>query len=607
MSPVSFRDPVAADLRLTSRVSRLFFALCVCFVAAEIWLTIASHEPRLSQWSALAALIVAGLGCTLYLALRTEETAPGTYFVLGFAATTRLIPLFAQPLFDDDYFRFLWDGYQLIHGESPYSSSPAANFARTDLSEPWHDVLAQINHPEVPTIYGPFLQAIFALAVSLGGAQPVGLQAVFCGVDLMLIGVLLRFGIAPQWVMMYVVNPLVIKEICFSLHPDGVIAAALSFAVLSLARQRVVMSGLWTAAVVCAKPPLGLLVFALNARNTLHREALLFAVVIAIALYLPFMLGGTDPFVGLKTFAQDWRFNALGFSVFEWTAGAQARAVLAVCYVLAGLGLAVVVSRYQVDTATALALWLAVIVTLSPAVNPWYWLPLLPLTVIARQTRGKGLVTPWVGSFALLLAYANGALLSEIGVPSTLAPFEVHPAARVIESVLIASALGYDFLGVWRDRDGCVLKVKTTMQARMQLLLFIVALIPPALLRWLLRWHFKTVQQQAPMSLARCLTTVPVLLLDVRTHDEFESGHLAGAIHVNDTGSAQRLIHDFRLNTPNGQIVAYCTVGYRSAQLAERLTSLGCVNVKNLQGGVWAWIAAGQPVKTRQNASCRLR
>ena len=157
---MSFRDPVAADLRLTPRVSRLFSALCVCFVAAEVWLVIASHGTRLSQWSALAALIVVGLGCTLCLALRKQQSAPGAYFVLCFALATRLIPLFAQPLFDDDYFRFLWDGYQLIHGVSPYSSSPAANFARSDISEPWHDVLAQINHPDVSTIYGPFLQAI---------------------------------------------------------------------------------------------------------------------------------------------------------------------------------------------------------------------------------------------------------------------------------------------------------------------------------------------------------------------------------------------------------------------------------------------------------------
>ena len=450
---MSFRDPVAADLRLTPRVSRLFLACCICLIAAEVSLAIASHGTRFSPWPSLAALVTSGLACTLWLALRRDPPAPGIGFVLCFAAATRLIPLMAHPLFDDDYFRFLWDGYQLIHGVSPYASAPAANLARTDLPEAWLDVLAQINHPEVPTIYGPFLQAIFAFAVSVGGAQPIGLQLMFCGVDLALIAVLLRVGLAPRWVMMYVVNPLVIKEICFSLHPDGVIAAALCFSVLTLARQRAAMSGFWTAAVVCTKPPLALLVFALNASSAMHRKAVLFAVLMAIAIYLPFILGGTDPLVGLKTFAQHWRFNALGFSVFEWIAGGYARAVLAIFYVILGLGFAVLVAKYQIDTATALVLWLALIVTFSPAVNPWYWLPLLPLAVIARNSRGIGLFTPWVGSFALLLAYVNGALLSEIGVASSLGAFEVHPTARIIEALLIASALSYDFVQMWRRHD----------------------------------------------------------------------------------------------------------------------------------------------------------
>ena len=130
----------------------------------------------------------------------------------------------------------------------------------------------------------------------------------------------------------------------------------------------------------------------------------------------------------------------------------------------------------------------------------------------------------------------------------------------------------------------------------MKLMLFFVKLIPPALLRWLVRWRFKAVRQLAPMSVVRSLISEPVLLLDVRTHDEFESGHLAGAIHVNDLGTTQRLIHDFLAGTPSGRIVAYCTVGYRSSQFAKHMASVGCAHVENLEGGIWAWIAAGHPI-----------
>ena len=130
----------------------------------------------------------------------------------------------------------------------------------------------------------------------------------------------------------------------------------------------------------------------------------------------------------------------------------------------------------------------------------------------------------------------------------------------------------------------------------MKLLLPVVGLIAPALLLWLVRWRFKTIRHVAPISLACSSISAPVLLLDVRTLDEFYSGHLANALHVTDLATAQRLIHEFRTDSQDGHVVAYCTIGYRSAEFAQRLTSLGCADVKNLEGGIWAWIAAGQRV-----------
>ena len=130
----------------------------------------------------------------------------------------------------------------------------------------------------------------------------------------------------------------------------------------------------------------------------------------------------------------------------------------------------------------------------------------------------------------------------------------------------------------------------------MKFVLFFVKLIPPALTRWLVRWRFKTVLQQTPMSVARSLVSEPVLLLDVRTRDEFDAEHLAHAFHVIAPEAANRLIHDFLVATPHGRIVAYCTVGYRSAQFAEHMASGGGVHVENLEGGIWAWTAAGQPI-----------
>lgn len=133
------------------------------------------------------------------------------------------------------------------------------------------------------------------------------------------------------------------------------------------------------------------------------------------------------------------------------------------------------------------------------------------------------------------------------------------------------------------------------MKMKMNLMLFVVGAIPSTLMQWLVRWRFNTVQQQTPVAVARRLNSEPVLLLDVRTRDEFDAEHLESAIHVNDAEGAQQVIRDFRMNTSNGQVIAYCTVGYRSSQFAAHMASVGCVHIDNLEGGIWAWAAAGLP------------
>ena len=43
-------------------------------------------------------------------------------------------------------------------------------------------------------------------------------------------------------------------------------------------------------------------------------------------------------------------------------------------------------------------------------------------------------------------------------------------------------------------------------------------------------------------------------------------------------------------------MVVYCSVGYRSAELARKLTARGHANVANLEGSLFAWANEGRPV-----------
>ena len=60
----------------------------------------------------------------------------------------RAIAVFGEPVFEDDYYRYLWDGRQTVETGSPYSNPPAAAFG-VELSDTWSGVLDNINYPEL--------------------------------------------------------------------------------------------------------------------------------------------------------------------------------------------------------------------------------------------------------------------------------------------------------------------------------------------------------------------------------------------------------------------------------------------------------------------------
>ncbi len=83
-----------------------------------------------------------------------------------------------------------------------------------------------------------------------------------------------------------------------------------------------------------------------------------------------------------------------------------------------------------------------------------------------------------------------------------------------------------------------------------------------------------------------------VQLLDVRTRDEFDEGHIAGAtlVDVNDSTFVEQAMAILDKQRP---VAVYCRSGRRSARAANLLSAQGC-QVTNLIGGVMAWQDAGK-------------
>lgn len=85
-----------------------------------------------------------------------------------------------------------------------------------------------------------------------------------------------------------------------------------------------------------------------------------------------------------------------------------------------------------------------------------------------------------------------------------------------------------------------------------------------------------------------------VVVVDVRTPSEWNSGHLKGALHI-DISSADfdKKIAQLAKDKP---VVVYCAVGGRSARAASAMAGKGITTVYNMSGGIQDWTAKGYPV-----------
>ena len=87
-----------------------------------------------------------------------------------------------------------------------------------------------------------------------------------------------------------------------------------------------------------------------------------------------------------------------------------------------------------------------------------------------------------------------------------------------------------------------------------------------------------------------------VVVLDVRTAEEYKEGHLVGALNIDQAQSD--FIEKAKATLPTGKTIAvYCRSGRRSASAAGRLAAEGYKAV-NLKGGILAWKEAQMPVTT---------
>lgn len=366
----------------------------------------------------LVGLLITGAAIHLYAiksASSIRTTRPLITWIIFVGLAMRIIMIFSQPILEDDYHRYLWDGAVTANAVNPYAHAPATLLdpappsidsiplaLRTLAQETTaRDHLQQINHGQIRTIYPPITQSIFAFTHTL---NPWSLQTwrgvllVFDLATLALIFALLKILRRPlAYAIVYWWCPLAVKEIFNSAHMDALVFPFVLGAILLAIRgRRLAATALATLGLGVKIWPIMLV--PLLARSDLTKPRRLVAHVLIAALLIAPMawwilsgrLGGDS---ALVIYAKSWANNSLLyqcqisicetiFTAMHW----PDRFLHLPPRVLGGaimLALLIGVTRHAWTAPSQLInrvlLLVGALLLVSPTQFPWYFVWLLPL------------------------------------------------------------------------------------------------------------------------------------------------------------------------------------------------------------------------------------
>jgi hypothetical protein len=335
----------------------------------------------------------------------------GLIIVVGLVSRIILIP--SQPVLEDDYYRYLWDGAVTAHGYNPYVYSPEAakDFTNGDCPEELHKlanesgkIVKNINHPHIRTIYPILSQIVFAAAYFISPWEFWAWKVLLLLFDIALLLVLFKtlkeLKLPMLFVVFYWLNPIVIHEFYNAAHMD---LLALLFVSLSLYLS--IKSKTWFALITLAFAvgfklwPVVLLPLLL--RNFWQDKKLLLKFIGAFAglvfvLFIPVLLSRLDDTLGFIKYAGNWINNAAIYTIFQWFTQETIsflhinvsclscinRWGIFIIYLVIGAIILRKTHQNKLQFFYKGLLLIAVLYLISPTQFPWYYTWLVPLLAV---------------------------------------------------------------------------------------------------------------------------------------------------------------------------------------------------------------------------------
>ncbi len=351
------------------------------------------------------------------------------------AIAFRILPLLTAPLFEDDHYRYLWEGFLSGEGYNPYIVAPA-DFFGVNLSPEMSAVLDGVSYPEYTSVYGAAAQAIFSLSYWLAPGEIWPLKFIVFSAEVVLLSVL-YYRVSPRSFVLFAFCPLLIHAMSINGHVDIIALALVGVAFKSWEGRRAIVCGLLLGLACSIKIyavillPLFLFPAVLSRRELGVGKNWLPGICVAVAACLsyfvietPFLMAGTSSVISAITAGEGWAFNNPMYYAVHFFIGDQNTGL---CFMF-GFIVAYIWVFFRPWNLEVRALGcFTALVVFSPVVNAWYF----SWVLLFAAYREVGL-WPWVAAVTLWLSYCSGVNL----VDSGLSLYEIPWSLMLIEWLL---------------------------------------------------------------------------------------------------------------------------------------------------------------------------